>query len=151
MTVDFLNKEIIHIIIYFLALQVLKIEQTNENGLELNFCFLLKILSCLIHCSECSEFCLEIRKTKRKPLPKLNCRINQDMMQKYDMISVFKKNLNNRICFELFIVYNKSKGNLHKVSKRSLCKNVITICEQSPSDSFIQEHKNKQSVKLKNN
>lgn len=72
MTVDFLNKDIIHsIIIYFLALQVLKIEQTNENGLELNFCFLLKMLACLIHCSVCSEFCLEIRETKRKLLPKL--------------------------------------------------------------------------------
>lgn len=50
------------------------------------------------------------------------------MMQKYDMISFFL-NLNNRICFELFIAYNKSKGNLHKASKRGLCKNIITIHE----------------------
>lgn len=37
---------------------------------------------------------------------------------------------NNRVCFELFIVYNKSKGNSYKASKRGLCKNIITIHEQ---------------------
>lgn len=58
------------------------------------------------------------------------------MMQKYDMLSVFFYP-DNRICFELFIVHNKSKGNLHKASKRGLCKNIVTIYRQSTNTSLI--------------